>query len=336
MTAGVGSHEENAGSLETAQLIQNLRLRAQILQQTRAFLMDRGYWEVDTPTLSPDSVVDAHLDPFLVPIPPESTTSEPRHLYLQTSPEFAMKRLLAIGSGSIFQIAHAYRTGERGPLHCPEFTLVEWYRVGGNYQDLMTEVGELVRAIVGCSLPDRTTYRDAFLRHVGLDPLLDPVDRLASRCFELGWTGSESSRDELLNFLLATSVEPHLGRDRPTFLYDYPASQAALAVIDPGPPPVARRFELYVNGIELCNGYQELTDPSELLERNRKVNQIRHLMGKPILPLDSQLLGAMERGLPACAGVALGFDRLVMLAVNASSIDSVLPFPNDSRGREAT
>lgn len=316
--------------------IQNLRLRAELLSKTRAFFENRGYWEVDTPTLSPDSVIDAHLDPFAVSIPRESISSPSRLLYLQTSPEFAMKRLLAEGSGSIYQIAHAYRAGERGPWHCPEFTILEWYRVGGNYHELMVEVGDLISLILGTPTPDRCTYRDAFLQHADLDPLSASLEALADRAGQLGWTGSPDQRDELLNFLLATLVEPRLGASRPLFLFDYPASQAALAAIDPGPPPVARRFELYINGIELCNGYQELTDAEELRRRNIRVNQVRQSLGKPALPLDSQLLAAMDRGLPACAGVALGFDRLVTLAVGADTIDAVLPFPDDSTGRPTT
>jgi lysyl-tRNA synthetase class 2 len=237
-----------------------------------------------------------------------------------------MKRLLAAGSGSIYQIGRVFRDGELGSRHNPEFTMIEWYRIGGNYQDLMTEVGELVSEIAGHQPPDRMTYQAAFELYAGFDPHLASLEDLQTRSASLGLSAPGADRDSLLNFLLAAVVEPNLGIDRPVFLYDYPATQGALARIDPGPPAVAQRFELYVRGVELCNGYQELLDADELHERSIRQNAIRRSLGKRELPVEPRLLEAMRNGLPACAGVALGFDRLMMLAVGATDLREVLPF----------
>jgi lysyl-tRNA synthetase class 2 len=232
-------------------------------------------------------------------------------MWLQTSPEFGMKRLLAAGATAIFQITRAFRGGEIGALHNPEFTMVEWYRAGDDYPAGMQLLADLAEATLGCGAPDRMTYREAFVKHAGVDPL-------------------DGSRDDLaLDLVLTQQVEPHLGQDRPTILYDYPASQSALARVRRGKPPVAERFELYFRGIELANGYHELLDPAVLRERNRANNALRQADGKCILPEESRLLAAMEHGLPPCSGCALGFDRLMMVATGAKSIRDVLPFPID-------
>jgi lysyl-tRNA synthetase class 2 len=304
-----------------------LRLRAALLREVRRFFESRGYWEADTPILSADATVDAHLDPF-------ELTIGGTKFFLQTSPEFAMKRLLAAGSGSIYQISRVFRDGELGARHNPEFTMIEWYRVGGDYQSLMTEVGELVSQIAGVAAPERITYQAAFERFAGFDPHAEADSSLRDRAVSLGMAVAScdsksdlaSGRDEWLNFLLAAVVEPNLGTDRPVFVYGYPATQAALARIDPGPPAVAQRFELYVQGVELCNGYQELLDPDELRERSIRQNAIRRSLGKRELPVDSRLLAAMRAGLPPCAGVALGFDRLLMIAAKSAELREVLPF----------
>lgn len=304
-----------------------LKLRAQMLTHSRQFFHSRGYWEVETPVLSADVTVDLHLDPFEVRFPPSAIPGLQRdRLFLQTSPEFAMKRLLAAGSGSIFQITKAFRQGEFGPLHNPEFTIVEWYKVGADYHELMSEVGALVCGLLDLPPPARVAYQQAFHLGCGFDPFEIPDEELARLCAERGYFGG-ASRDHWLNFLLAEWLEPTLGFEQPLFLYDYPASQAALSQIDPGPPAVGRRFELYIRGWELCNGYQELADPDELRRRIQEQNALRAAEGKPTLPAESRLLDAMEAGLPDCSGVALGFDRLVMLKAGAASIEEVLPFP---------
>lgn len=325
-TSGSLSSAPSASAAGPTASIEVLQLRARIVSSIRGFLTARGYWEVETPILSVDTVVDTYIDPIAVDAPAGTLLPAARTFYLQTSPEFGMKRLLAAGSGSIFQIAHAFRQGERSEKHNPEFALVEWYRVGGNYRELMVEVGELIMQLLGVTHPVSRTYQEAFRNAIGLDPFAASDEELRTRAAEDGFESTD--RDELLNFLLAAHIEPGLGKDHPCFLYDYPPSQAALAQIDPGPPAVARRFELYLRGTELCNGYQELTDPEELRKRNVRNNARRLTLKKSPLPVESRMLEAMA-GLPECAGVALGLDRLVMFATQAKAIDAVIPFPVD-------
>ena len=317
--------------------IERLRLRARLLRTVRTFFDQRGYLEVETPLLSADATVDPNLDPFVTRwIPPGAAPPHGRDLYLQTSPEFGMKRLLAAGATAIYQVTRAFRNSELGRLHNPEFTLVEWYRAGDTYGDQMDVTEDLVRRVLGEAGASsrlaadrerflRTSYQEAFERHAGFAPLTMSSEDLAEAALSRKLTPPpglpRSDRDGWLNFLLLELVEPHLGQERPEFLYDYPASQAALARVRPGDPPAAERFELYVRGIELCNGYQELTDAEELRRRIREQDAG--------LPLGSRLLDAMEAGLPACSGVALGFDRLVMLAAGASSLSEVIAFPFD-------
>ncbi len=318
-----------------------LQLRARLFSMLRRFFDERGYFEVDTPLLSHDRVVDPHLEPFAV-------TGAALPMYLQTSPEFGMKRLLAAGAQAIYQIGHVFRAHELGHLHNPEFTMAEWYRVGDTHIEQMQVVEDLVveafrsafsietHAGNSNSLPLppipflRTTYREAFLRHTGSDVFLLTTGQLfelaVSQGISMPASFNRDDRDGVLNLLLAELVEPQLGRDRPEFLCDYPASQAAIARIRPGTPPVAERFELYIGGIELCNGYHELTDPDELRRRMAVESARRQSEGLPPLPASSRLLAAMEAGLPACAGVALGFDRLLMLVAGAKTLAEVIPF----------
>jgi lysyl-tRNA synthetase class 2 len=292
--------------------------------------------EVETPVLCAAGAVDEHLDPIPASWHPLEDPSRPEPRWLVTSPEHSMKRLLAAGSGAIYQITKAFRDGERGRLHNPEFTIIEWYRPGIDHLALMDEVEALVRALLDGSpgtgaVPGpfhRTTYRDAFLRAIGVDPFVASEADLAGAARERGIAAEASAgRDSILNLLLAGSVEATLGLDRPEFLIDYPPSQAALARVRPDDPPVAERFELYFRGLELANGYHELLDAREQERRFIEANARRRAAGKPELPIDRRLLRALEAGLPACAGVAMGFDRIVMLATGARSIDEVLAFP---------
>lgn len=317
-----------------------LRQRAELLERLRMFFRRRDFLEVDTPVLSRDTVVDVHLEPLSVTLfhdarkPTEGAT-----FWLQTSPEFAMKRLLEAGAERIFQVTHAFRAGEVGALHNPEFTMVEWYRVGDSYTDGMDLLASLCEELLPHPTPERVTYAEAFLRHAGVDPHSATVAQLAKAArnqavavpdqmvAELNETAAV--RDEWLNLLLACCVEPHLGQKQPTILYDYPATQAALAHVRPGPPAVAERFELYVDGIELANGYHELLDANELRTRNAAQNAVRQRDGRRVLPDTSRLLDAMDAGLPASVGVALGFDRLAMVACGATSIQEVMCFPID-------
>jgi lysyl-tRNA synthetase class 2 len=340
--------------------LETLRLRARLLAAVRAFFAGRGVLEVETPCLGAATVTDPHLH-SLVTAPRGDFTGgrgaegSGRPLFLQTSPEYAMKRLLAAGSGSIYQLARAFRDGEAGRRHNPEFTLLEWYRPGFDHHRLMDEVEELLAATLGAERPaerpidarpggagpaERLTYAEAFRRHAGVDPFADPVRRLAEAAREAaGGAVPElgDDRDAWLDLLMATAVERRLGWDgdraRPTFVHDFPASQAALArVREPlpeGGPAVAERFELFVAGMELANGFHELADPAEQRRRFETDLARRRAAGLPEPPIDERLLAALVAGLPDCAGVALGFDRLVMLAAGARSIEEVLAFPVD-------
>lgn len=314
-----------------------MRLRARLLAAVRAFFAERGVLEVETPVLGAATVTDPHLHSL-------ATASG---LYLQTSPEYAMKRLLAAGSGPIYQLARAFRDGETGRRHNPEFTLLEWYRPGFDHHRLMDEVEELLAAVLGERLPggpsgktECLTYSEAFRRHAGVDPFTDGTERLAEAARTAGGGHAPDlgdDRDAWLDLLMATAVGPELGRERPTFVHDFPASQAALARVrgpvpragSAGGPAVAERFELFVEGVELANGFHELTDPAEQRRRFERDLAVRRKRGLPEPPVDERLLAALEAGLPDSAGVALGFDRLVMLAAGAESIRHVLAFPAD-------
>lgn len=321
--------------------LETLRLRARLLNFTRAFFDGEGYWEVQTPLLSRDTNVDAHIEPFAVP------AERGDEWFLQTSPEFAMKRLLAAGADAIWQIGPAFRLGEIGRLHNTEFTMIEWYRGGSTYHEQMDFTERFVRAFFRAAASFRgpaagrskwengerfvrLTYDEAFAETLGTPVLGLPTADLISLARESGIVPPESlaadDRDGWLNLLLSERVEPSLGFERPVFLHDYPASQAALAVVRAGPPDVAERFELYVDGIELCNGYQELTDAAELRRRFRLQSSLREAEHRRALPIESRLAAAMDAGLPECSGVALGFDRLLMLALGLPSLAEVLCF----------
>jgi lysyl-tRNA synthetase class 2 len=253
-------------------------------------------------------------------------------LYLHTSPEYAMKRLLAAGSGDIYQICRVYRGAERGRRHNPEFTMVEWYRLGYTLEDLMNEVAALTRALL--EMPEvpveLVSYRDAVQRHADLDPLDAPVEELRRAAHSLGLDPTRAAaagRDELLDLLVGARVGPALGFHSLTFVHRYPASQAALARLDPADPRVALRFELYYRGVELANGYHELASGAEQRLRFAADQDHRAHRALDVSLLDQHLLAALDAGLPDCSGVALGFDRVLMLATGASHIDEVIAFP---------
>jgi lysyl-tRNA synthetase class 2 len=315
--------------------IATLRRRATLVQAVRAFFATRGVLEVDTPVLSRHAVTDVQLAPLRV------VGTDGRGCgWLQTSPEFAMKRLLAAGSGDIWQLCRVLRADERSTLHDTEFTMLEWYRVGWTIDRLVDEVAALADAVCAAGARtlqaprriERMRYAEAFRRELGLDPLTaaDADLRDAARSLDVApATLAALRRDELLDLLMVLAVGPRLGSGRWTFLTHYPAAQAALARLDPDDPRVAQRFELYAEGIELANGFDELCDAGEQRRRFEADLAERRRRGLPETPLDERLLAALESGLPACAGVALGFDRLAMLALGAGHLADVVAFSSD-------
>jgi elongation factor P--(R)-beta-lysine ligase len=319
-----------------------LEQRAILLARARQFFADGGVLEVDTPMVVNTPVTDVHIHSARVDLgapvaaagaPAQNTAETSRPFFLHTSPEYAMKRLLAAGSGDIYQICHVVRGFERGRLHNAEFTLIEWYRLGFTLDDLMSEVDALVRALLGPvatgHASERITYREAFVRELGLDPFTASLGELREAARKLGFAMVEPHRDELLDLLMGAAVGPRLGANALTFVHGYPATQAALARLDPRDPRAALRFELYCEGVELANGFNELASAAEQRARFNQDNAERHRAGLPAFPPDELLLAALEAGLPECSGVALGFDRTLMLATGAKNIDEVLPFPTE-------
>jgi lysyl-tRNA synthetase class 2 len=329
--AGSGASEgpDPAASWRPAASAQTLRERAALLANVRAFFAERGVLEVETPIASRAAATDPAIESLVTHW---SGPAGQQPLYLQTSPEFPMKRLLAARLGPIYQICKVFRDGERGRLHHPEFTLLEWYRPGWSYDRLMDEVAELVRRALdqpGLAI-EHLTYRGLFLDRLGLDPWSADPRSLRDKALEMGISGAESltlDRDGWLDLLLTHALEPGLGRGRLTFLRDYPPSQAALARVREGEVPVAERFELYLEAVELANGFQELTDAAAQLARFEADLQARRSLGLPTPPADEALLAALAVGMPEGSGVALGLDRLLMARVGASHIDAVLAFP---------
>lgn len=305
--------------------LEQLRRRAQLLAALRAFFAERGVMEVETPVLCGAGATDPHLDSFATRLLPAG-----RALYLQTSPEFCMKRLLAAGSGPIYQITKAFRNGESGRRHNPEFTMLEWYRPGWDQHALMDEVDALLRSVLATPPAQRVGYGELFERHVGLDPHLAPPAELRAAAVRHGLAVSAAVGEDdesWLDLLWTHLVEPQLGRSAPLFVVDYPAAQAMLARLRPGPPAVAERFELYIDGMELANGFHELCDAAEQRRRFERDLRRRAALGLDAVTLDERLLAALEYGLPPCSGVALGVDRLLMLAAGVHTIDEVLSFP---------
>lgn len=330
-------NNKTSGDWRPTAALEALRLRARLLESIRAFFSERGVLEVETPILSAAAVTDPMLASLATrytgPLFPHGQT-----FFLHTSPEFPMKRLLAAGSGSIYQIGRVFRDGEAGRLHNPEFTMLEWYRVGFDHHRLMDEVAELVMQLLtpyqSLEVPERLSYREVFQRHAGLDPHTASSTDFAATARErrISIPKDLTSQNDLATWrdlLLTHAVEPKLGQGRLTFIYDFPAAQASLARIQPGEPPLAARFELYLNGIELANGFHELADADEQRARFERQLHARAAGGQTVVPVDERLLAALSEGLPDCAGVALGFDRLVMLAAGARSIAEVMAFPVD-------
>ena len=307
-----------------------LQARAGLLAQLRAFMAANQVLEVDTPVLSPCANTDPQVEspPVSLNLP---GAPGPAVWYLSASPEFAMKRLLADGSGSIYQICKAFRNGEQGRRHQLEFTLLEWYRVGFDHHGLMDEVAALLNRL-RWRTTERRSYRACFEASFGFNPHEAERERLLAAAREAGFAGgaaAEADQGTLLDFLFSHGPGPNLGLEQPLFVYDYPACQAALARLRPARDgrgcPVAERFELFIAGMEIANGFHELTDAAEQRRRFEEENRLRQARGQALMPVDEALLAALERGLPDCAGVALGVERLLMALTGATSIAEVNP-----------
>ncbi|SFC13458.1 lysyl-tRNA synthetase, class 2 [Marinospirillum celere] len=303
-----------------------LQERARLLSLTRDFFAQRQVLEVNTPLLNSGGSTDPFLDSFTTCL---EGLAEPQRLYLQTSPEFFMKRLLAAGSGPIYQLGPCFRNGEHSWRHNPEFWMLEWYRPGWSLEELQEETCALVNQLLGTAEYQQLSYKQAFQEVVGLHPFAASLQELRKASHACsGIRAEDLDRDACLDLLISHQIEPALKQQGRVFLTDFPASQAALAAIqkDDEGFPVAQRFELYVQGIELANAYQELTSAEEQAERFVQDNQQRARLGRPQVTPDANLLLALQAGLPDTSGIALGFDRLVMLASGAESLDQVQAF----------
>jgi len=310
-------------SWEPSASLANLRIRAQILKIIRDFFAARDVMEVETPLICHTSVTDTYIQSIPVLINQEKTP-----YYLQTSPEYAMKRLLAAGFGAIYQISKAFRQEEIGRWHNPEFTMLEWYRPGFNHHHLMDEMDTLLQLILQTPAAERKTYAELFQTYLQINPHQTSIAELSAcaKQKQINIAAEINEIDTWLTILMTHCIEPELGKNQPCFIYDFPASQAALARIEPGEPPVAARFEVYYQGIELANGFYELQDVNE--QRKRFENNLleRKQAGLPLLKIDELFLAALHHGLPDCAGVALGIDRLIMLSTKSEHIAQVLSF----------
>jgi lysyl-tRNA synthetase class 2 len=322
-----------------------LEMRGRLTAATRGFFVERDFLEVETPALQVSPGLEPHLMAFATElVAADQQSTQP--LYLHTSPEFAMKKLMAAGLPRIFQLAHVFRNGEHASTHHPEFTMLEWYRTGG-YAGVIGDTAALLRALAGvagrtqiswrglsCDLsaePELLTVQDAFARHADGIDLLATVGDMAALIAEAGRigvrVGAGDRWDDLVLRILAERIEPYLGAGRPTFLLDYPVEMAALARVKPGDARVAERVELYIAGVEIANGFGELTDAAEQRRRFTADMDLKERLYGTRYPIDEQFLAALEHGIPDSAGMALGFDRLVMLLAGADHIEDVLWAP---------
>ncbi len=317
-----------------------------LLRRIRNYFEDRGFIEVITPILSEDTIVNRYLEP--IPVSVERIPNRYQTYYLQTSPEFCMKRLLVAGAKAIFQIAHAFRSGDFGQIHNVEFTMLEWYRVADDYEQGIAFLTDFAEHMFQRCGVEKHSYGDKFFQFTGMNPHTVPVETMRQFADDNRIpypetygvvpfrrdVADEYLREPWVDLLFAEVVQPNLGNEFPTILYDFPVWQSQLATTrlvqqEADQFEVSERYELYVDGIELANGYAELTDPEQLLKRNRETNQFRIADGNAPLPEYSRLIKAMEAGLPPCCGVALGVERLLMVLLEARSIDEVSPFPFD-------
>lgn len=324
-----GCNRSGAAGWTPSATVDALRLRAAFNRLVREFFHARDVLEVETPVLSVAGNTEPNIASFSLEFSGR-TDGAPRTRWLRTSPEFALKRLLAAGVGDCYELGRVFRDGEAGGRHNPEFTMLEWYRVGWDHLRLLDETVELVRAALALVGRDAalvvTSFRDLYWRHLQLDPLTAGIDTLRNALGEVRIDPDGLTRDDWLDLLMTHRLQPLFGSDVLLAVHDWPASQAALARIRDGDPPVAERFELYLGPLELANGYHELRDTREQRVRFERDAQVRAQRGLPAIPLDAALLAALEQGLPACAGVALGVDRLLMALLGTARIADVLAF----------
>lgn len=317
------SHWQPTASLEM------LKIRARMLQGIRAFFADKNVLEVETPVLSTTAITDPQLESF-------STSFRQQRYYLHTSPEFYMKRLLASGSGDIYQIARVFRDDELGKNHNPEFTMLEWYRCGYDHNRLMAEIESLLKTLFNDSqlLVNKVSYQQEFINQLNIDPLeaeaADLKECATRNNIEVPQGMDINDKDMWLDWLMVESVAPSFSREKFTFLYDYPSSQAALARLSECDPRVAHRFELFYGELEIGNGFYELTDANEQATRFENENKIRQQRGQKVMPVDHALLDALKAGMPDCSGVALGLDRLLMILTGSSHIQDVISFTTET------
>ena len=311
------------------------KTRANLITKIRDFFKHRNVIEVETPSLSLGTVTDPFIDAFCSKYNflHSSHISEETPYYLQTSPEFHMKRLLASGFGCIYQICKAFRHEGSGKNHNPEFTMLEWYRLDFNQHDLMNELDELLSLILDTSQGEKISYQDLFLRHICIDPLTASFEELYAvvkhHKKEADWLYSSNDIDLLLQFIFSEIIESRIGLNAPCFVYNFPVAQASLARVCTNDLRVAQRFECYYKGVELANGFDELTDASVQVTRFQEDNYKRKQLGLSIREIDENFISALKSGLPQCSGVALGIDRLVMLALQKTHIEEVITFPID-------
>ncbi len=321
----------NPESWQPTASIDLLLKRAKVVRQIRTFFADRCILEVETPILSQAAVTDVQLSSFqtIFTKPGIIDLAQGEKLFLITSPEYHMKRLIAAGSGPIYQICKCFRNNEEiSRYHNPEFTMLEWYRIQFDMMQMINEVDDLLQLVLDTAPAEYISYQNAFIKYLGVDPLeanketlITAVEKLA-----LGFNTDNTDRDTLLQFLFTFGIEPRIGQEKPTVIYHFPASQAALAELNSEDQRTARRFEFYYKGVELANGFKELTNAKEQKARFEHDNQERLAKGLPAQPIDEYLLAAMEASLPECSGVAIGLDRLIMLALEQSTISQVMSF----------
>lgn len=297
-----------------------LKKRAELLEKIRGFMKSHEIMEVDTPIISRYGI----SDPYIQSIKAVATEKE-KPFYLHTSPELYMKRLLAAGAGSIYQITHVFRDEEIGKRHNPEFTMLEWYRVGFDYYQLMDDVSDLLNNI-GLESPVKLTYAEAFMQTLKVNPHTVEIKQLQLLCQEKGWDTFDNDRHDLLDYLFSESVIKQLGVIKPLIIYDYPECMSALATLKSSMPVVSERFELFINNMEIANGFNELTDVNEQNSRFQAELKLREARGLAIPPVDKQFLSALESGLPKCAGIAVGIERLLMVLSGKDDIKEVNTF----------